>query len=114
MNGIAHRLVAVMALAACLGGGCYRHRASVYHLSEQLPHATEERRAVAWTWLWGHKQGVVQPDNCRGNGASEVTVTTNFAFALLTVVSLGFVSPSVVAWRCAKDPPPARITAPPL
>jgi hypothetical protein len=47
----------------------------------------------------------VRPDNCAANAVEEVTVSTNFAFDLLTVVSLGTVSPATVEWRCAKPCP---------
>jgi hypothetical protein len=34
---------------------------------------------------------------------AEATVSSNFAFALLTIVSLGFAAPASVEWRCGKD-----------
>jgi hypothetical protein len=36
----------------------------------------------------------------------EVRVTTNFGYAVLTVVTLGIWSPMEIEWRCAKQPPP--------
>ncbi|APR82811.1 Hypothetical protein A7982_08160 [Minicystis rosea] len=34
-----------------------------------------------------------------------MTVSTNFGYALLTVLSLGLAAPATVVWTCAKAPP---------
>ena len=41
-------------------------------------------------------------ENCESNALDEVRVSTNFGFALVTVLSLGIWQPIEVNWRCAE------------
>ena len=91
---------------ALLGTGCFHYRLAVVSPDGQiLPPATESETATLWSFAWGLVQPTVRPGRCQGNGAAEVITTTNFGFALLTVVTLGLVAPAQVEWRCAKDRP---------
>jgi peptidoglycan/LPS O-acetylase OafA/YrhL len=94
------RRLAVVALGLTLAVGCYHHRAAAADLAP----ATESRSVMLWSFVWGALQQELQPDNCPKAALQQVTVSSNFAFALLTVVTLGFASPVTVEWRCAKDP----------
>lgn len=94
-----------------LTGGCYR-----YHLlaPEPDPVVTACRRTVH-TLAWGlitrdtrttYCEGAV-PDSvasaCRqSNAIDQVRVSSNFGFALITVVTLGFWAPMQLEWHCAK------------
>jgi Bor protein len=88
--------------------GCFHYRlAPVSPDGEALPPATEPQSETVWSFAWGLAQPTVQPANCMGNGAAEVTTTTNLGFALLTVITIGLVAPAEVEWRCARDAPAA-------
>lgn len=86
-----------------LCAGCYHYRVSPTHVAP----ATEPRTEVLWSFAWGAVQQWIEPENCPQVGLAEVTVSTHFGFTLLTVLSLGFVAPATVTWRCAKRAPPA-------
>jgi len=88
-------------LGALMASGCYHYRAA----PPDLVPSTEPESRTVWSYAWGLVQQNVQPPSCQGVGLSEVTVSTNFGFTLLTVLTLGFVSPATVEWRCAKDVP---------
>jgi len=56
-------------------------------------------------FLWG----LVQPsaiDSCSDKGVTDVRVTTNYGYQLLSVVTLGIWVPMDVEFRCTKRPPP--------
>lgn len=78
-------------------GGCYRYRT---HAPEVVD-GTTPRGETVWSLAWGLAQEVPEVDNCRGQGLADVTVVDNFGYSLLTVITLGFVSPKRVEWTCA-------------
>jgi len=41
-------------------------------------------------------------DSLGVNGVAEVTMKTNFGYALITVITLGIWSPMQVEWKCSK------------
>lgn len=100
-----------LATLQLMTGGCYR-----YHLlaPEPDPVVTACQRTVH-TLAWGlitrdtrttHCEGAV-PDSvasaCRqSNAIDQVRVSSNFGFALITVVTLGFWAPVELKWHCAK------------
>jgi len=101
---LTHRCLAVLCLNLLLGvqTGCYHYR--VY--GEQVPVGSEAKRATLWSSLWGARQQNINTDQtCVNNPTAEVTMSGNFGYTLLTVLSLGFVSPIDVEWKCAKDRP---------
>jgi len=83
--------------------GCYRARLA----PPEMPHATQPKSETVWPMFWGLAQPEIAAGNCMGNGVSEVTVSTNFGFVMLTLVTLGITSPVNVEWRCAKDQGPS-------
>jgi hypothetical protein len=88
---------------------CYHYRAQ----APSVPPKTEPEREVVWSSVWGLVQERPIIDNCQGQALAEVHTSTNFAFALLTVVSIGFVAPQIVEWRCAgAEPAPGQIDIP--
>jgi hypothetical protein len=62
---------------------------------------------TANAFFWGliQKPAQIQTPVCDSlgvNGMSEVTVKTNFGYALITVVTLGIWCPMKVQWKCSK------------
>lgn len=91
-----------LSLLLVLQTGCYHYR--VY--GKEVPVGSEAKQATLWSSIWGTRQQNINTDQtCLHNAAAEVTMSSNFGYALLTVLSLGFVSPIDVEWKCAKDTP---------
>src|SRR5258707_9970053 len=67
--------------------GCYHFRTSP---KDSAP-ATEPQTATVWSYAWGLAQNRVEVDmpSCPSRALQEVTVSSNFGFALLTIVTLG-------------------------
>ncbi len=92
------RIAAAIALLCSTSAqGCYQYRAH----APGYP-GVAEGGEVVWSFAWGLAQEQPRIDNCNDQALAEVTMHSNFAFALLTVVSLGFASPQKVEWRCAR------------
>ncbi len=66
---------------------------------------TELEGEIVWALAWGLVQEAPRIDNCEGQDLAEVEVTSNLGFALLTIMTLGFVAPVKVEWRCGKPAP---------
>jgi len=92
-------LVLGVTLTLVFLSGCYHARL----VPPQTPPATALESETVWPLWWGLSQPEIAADNCMGNGVSEAIVTTNFGFAVITVVTLGITSPVRVQWQCAKD-----------
>jgi hypothetical protein len=83
--------------------GCFTHR-----IAPSGPAgigATEYERACVWSLFWGLIQQDPAVDNCNGQPLAEVRASTNLAYALVTVLTLGIAAPQEVAWRCARAQP---------
>jgi hypothetical protein len=94
---------AALALALLIVvSGCATNRIS---RPDQWAPATEVQSKMVWTFFWGAMHQDVHPSNCLGPGLSEVTVKSNFGFALISVLTLGTAMPVTIEWRCAKDAP---------
>lgn len=64
-------------------------------------------KCVRHDFLWGAIQApVAKADDCLTGGMAEVKVSTNFGYALATVLTLGIWSPMHIEWRCAKEQQP--------
>jgi hypothetical protein len=94
---------AALALAVFLSG-CYSHRVSTVGTDPQgtLPPATDYEGTVAWSLLWGVVERVPVPSNCQGQALAEVKASSNFAFDVLKVATLGAVAPVRMDWLCAR------------
>ncbi len=117
MSGKGTRLALVALQLAT--GACYRT-----HLlaPEPDPVVTACRRTVH-TLAWGLLTRDTRSTHCeagapdavatvceQSNAIDQVRVSSNFGFALLTVVTLGFWSPVQLEWHCAKPvEPPGEI-----
>jgi len=80
-----------------------------YRIATQAQTGAEVSKSItAHSLFWGlvqkPKDYIHTPvcDSLGVNGVAEVTVKTNFGYALITVVTLGIWSPVRVQWRCAK------------
>ena len=93
--GRARRLTTCALLVALLTG-CYEY---LVH-APGLPGVTDHGEVV-WSFGWGLVREQPQV-NCHDQALAEVTVRDNLAFSLLTVVTLGLVSPKKVEWKCAR------------
>ena len=87
-----------------LFSNCY-----TYRVATQAQAGTEVTNTVtAHSYFWGLIQKppdfIHTPicDSLGVNGMSEVTVKTNFGYALITVATLGIWSPMKVQWKCSK------------
>ena len=80
---------------------CYQYRV----LNTTNDPATEYQKKVLWSSFWGlvnKPKNFVVP-NCATNSAlDEVQFQTNFGYALVTVATLGILSPVQVKWKCHK------------
>jgi Bor protein len=86
-----------------LFSSCYSYRVATHaQAGSEL-----SKPVTAHAFFWGLVQKPAQIhtpvcDSLQVNGMSEVTVKTNFGYALITVVTLGIWSPVKVQWRCSK------------
>ncbi len=90
-------------LVALLGApACYHYRVQ----APQPNPATEAQKETRWAFFWGLVQDKEwRADLCQpSNALDEVKVSTNLGYAMLTVVTLGIVSPMNLEYRCAKQP----------
>ena len=109
------RIRCTLALILALTG-CYQYRTTVVNVTP----ATDQSKTV-WPILWG-LGSKKQVADCQGQALASMTVKDNLGFALITVVTLGFLSPKRVEWSCAPPnpqegrlgpTPPPRPPAPP-
>ena len=92
--------VALIASLAWATSGCYHYRVAPIR---SVP-ADEGHSVTQHAFVWGLVQPRAEQPECQGNGAAEVTATTNLGYAFLAVVTLGLWMPSAIEWKCAKDP----------
>jgi hypothetical protein len=81
---------------------CYTAR-----VATQAQAGSETSKQTVNFFLWGIIQSpkrITTPvcDALKVNGMAEVTVKNNFGYALITVVTLGIWSPTLIEWKCGK------------
>jgi hypothetical protein len=84
--------------------GCYHTRINT---AAYDPSTTYESKTVH-TMFWGLLQEDIVASNCdalKVKGLDEVRVTTNYGYALLTVITLGIWCPTQIEWKCSKPCP---------
>jgi len=99
------RPIVVLAFAvSVLAAGCSTTTVSVPNPDPVTEY--RERNMTAHTFFWGLVQDpqTVVATNCESNSLDNVRVSTNYGYALVTVLSLGIWSPLDVNWRCAEAP----------
>lgn len=92
-----------MIAATFLLSSCYSYRLA----TQALPGTETSGTITAHSFLWGLIKKPVEIhtpicDSLGVNGVAEVTMKTNFGFALITVATLGIWSPMKVEWKCSK------------
>ena len=109
-KGAVSRTATLVALVLTLHvfSGCYHYRVTAPDPLPASPAQSEQRTVHSFFWgLLPESQPHVFANNCRmSNALDEVTMTTNFAYAFVTILSLGLWSPMDVEWRCSKAPSP--------
>lgn len=68
------------------------------------PASVQYHEKVMWSYCWGlvNKPGNFTVPDCTNSSIDEVRISSNLATSLLTVITLGFVSPVKVEWKCHK------------
>jgi hypothetical protein len=80
---------------------CYQYRV----LNTTNDPATEYQKKVLWSSFWGlvnKPKNFVVPNCSNSNALDEVQFQTNFGYSLITVATLGILSPVQVRWKCHK------------
>lgn len=90
-------------IAALCCSSCYSYRLATH----DQPGIIYSESVTANAYLWGLANKPVQIqtpvcDSLEVNGVAEVTVKTNFGYALLTVATLGIWCPMKIVWICSK------------
>ena len=86
-----------------LSSSCYSYRVA----TNAQPGSEVSKPVTANSFFWGliQKPKEIHTPICDSlgvNGMAEVTMKTNFGYALITVVTLGIWSPMKVQWKCGK------------
>ena len=95
------RLFTLLLLIIVSTQSCYQYRV----LNTNNDPATEYQTKVLWSYAWGlvNKPQDFHVPNCStSNAIDEITFSKNFGQSILTVITLGIVSPVQVKWKCHK------------
>lgn len=94
----------VLCLAVGAGaGGCYEYRANAPGVTPVTDHVKQGGEVIL-SVAWGLAKQVPKID-CNGQPLAEVTVRNNLGFTLITIATLGLVSPKKIEWKCAPPRP---------
>ena len=98
-----YRKIGVILLFVFIVGitqSCYHYRV----LNTVNDPSTEYEHKVLWTYCWGlvNKPQNFTVTNCVDSSIDEVRISSNFGCTLLTTVTVGFLSPVKVEWKCHK------------
>lgn len=80
---------------------CYHYRV-VNTIND--PASVQYHDKVLWCYCWGlvNSPQTFTVGDCENNGMDEVRISTNLGTNLVTIITLGFVSPVKVEWKCHK------------
>jgi len=101
------RSLAILLLIAFALTSCYHVRTVANPETQRFANPTSTTVCV---WAWGLSQPRIVAPECRSEAFQDVRTSTNLGYALITVVTLGFVCPLTVEYTCAK---PAEISPTP-
>ena len=88
--------------ALLASSGCYHYRVG---FPGTLGDGLEPRTETKWSLVWGLvQQNIEDPPSCPSHRLAQVTSTTNYLYALVTVATLGLAAPLQLEWRCAPLP----------
>ena len=105
---IAFNSMQITLFATCLFAlqGCYHYRISSAHFDPSTSYSKKRVDSFMWGLVQKRNNGIdVVANNCDSlnvNSLDEVRVSTNFGYALITVITLGIWSPLKLEWKCAK------------
>lgn len=103
----------LVAATLLLGSACYHYRVSAPNVSAATD--PEPPSTTQWAFLWGFIEEPIDTScTCMNNAIKQTTHSTNFAYALLTVVSLGTLVPTEVEVVCSNPPPGSPPPHPPV
>lgn len=87
-----------------LFSSCYTYRVATQAQAGSEASKFTTAHSLFWGLVNSPKDGIHTPvcDSLGVNGLSEVTIKSNFGYALITVVTLGIWSPVRVQWKCSK------------
>ena len=95
---------AILASATLLGG-C----ASYLVMADEAAPVGQPHQATAGSYAWGAAvspyPGVVSEQCAEGEQLARIHVTRNFGQGIITILTLGAVSPMTVRYYCASPPP---------
>ena len=94
----------LLLVATFFFSGCYTYRIATEAQAGVEPSKQITAHSLFWGLVQKPKDYIHTPicDSLGVNGLAEVTVRTNFAYSLVTVITLGIWSPVKVQWRCGK------------
>ena len=92
--------ILLIVLIISINESCYHYRV----LNTVNDPSTEYEHKVLWTYCWGlvNKPENYTVTNCAYGAIDEVRISSNFGCTLLTTITLGFLSPVKVEWKCHK------------
>jgi hypothetical protein len=93
----------LLALTMITTQGCYEYRV----LNTNNDPATEYQKTVMWSYAWGlvnNPKDFHVPNCNNSNGLDEVQYSKKFGHSVLTLITLGIVSPVEIRWKCHKPP----------
>lgn len=104
-----NRVRGLILVSALLFGQACNVYTRTYVTAVPAASADWTKREVKDSFFWGLLQDDVKvmPSDCPSNAIHTVRHTTNFGYALLTVVTLGIWTRSIIEYKCAKEPAPA-------
>ena len=103
MNEVSPRAPWYEGLARIIARGS-RFRSS-YRVEAPGREGVSDHSRVLWSWLWGAFDTDAQKVDFKGQGLAQVTVGSNFAYDLVSVLTLGLVAPKIVRWKVAEPRP---------
>ena len=103
INCIRNMVFTGMISVTLLSSSCYSYRVAI----NAQAGSEASKLITANSFFWGliQKPKEIHTPVCDSlgvNGVAEVTMKTNFGYALITVVTLGIWSPMKVQWKCGK------------
>ena len=90
-------------ILSCSISSCYSYRVATHALTGSEVSKTVTAHSLFWGLVQNPRE-IRTPicDSLGVNGMAEVSMKTNFGYALITVVTLGIWSPVKVEFKCSK------------
>lgn len=93
------RIVSLLTAVAVVVTSCYHVRTVA---NPETQRDANPKAQTAWVLLWGLSQPRILAPECKSEAFQDVRTSTNFGYALITVLTLGIVCPLDVEYTCAK------------